>query len=134
MNELRIGNYIYGIEDGYKETAMEICSFHNDNTFRLKIGNDSVGCYSTKRIIPIPLTEEWLLKFEFQKDENNWFSKKYKIDSLPDHSTLSINLNTYNTCVWYADKGSGYCKPVKNIHCLQNLYFALTGQELTLNP
>jgi hypothetical protein len=67
---------------------------------------------------PIPLTEERLLKFGFEKD-----------------------VTEYNTCwflnhvyIWFVD--GEYINeldlPIKYVHQLQNLYFALKGEELTL--
>jgi len=70
---------------------------------------------------PIPLTEEWLLKFGFEIKQgrfgNEYFGK--------------INLYTASDkkIVFCYD---GYLKGIKYVHQLQNLYFALTGNELTL--
>jgi hypothetical protein len=72
---------------------------------------------------PIPLTEEWLKKFGFEKViVDSWYSK------------LAENKNTINI------SKSGLVainddKPIRSIeycHQLQNLYFALTGEELTI--
>jgi len=74
---------------------------------------------------PIPLTEEWLIRFGFEKTKNKspeyWnkgFIKllKWKTN---DYVNLSINRST---------KIRGIM--VNSVHQLQNLYFALTGQEL----
>ena len=43
--ELRIGNFVYGVDEGYEKTAMEISALQEDSTFRLKHGDSSVGCY-----------------------------------------------------------------------------------------
>ena len=69
---------------------------------------------------PIPLTEEWLTELGFRNyDVNKW-------------DTDAMTLLKY-------DEG---CKYLANhlhvnifyVHQLQNLYFALTGNELTLKP
>lgn len=66
-------------------------------------------------IEPIPLTEQWLKDFGFHNNDGSWFLESYH-----------IHRNKY-------DKGwhvSPYAD-VEYIHQLQNLYFALTGEELT---
>lgn len=76
---------------------------------------------------PIPLTEEWLLKLGFEKSEiNSQFNK--------DLLTIQIPLSD----IWHP-KGRVYFNSwaINNecplyIHQLQNLYFALTGEELTI--
>lgn len=71
---------------------------------------------------PIPLTEEWLIKFGFEKTKGYVF----KIDkfSLFDHNydqvNLFLQLNSPNVPLIH----------IKFVHQLQNLYFALTGKEL----
>jgi len=84
---------------------------------------------------PIPLTEEWLLKFGFEKDENigfddfifsidifNIFQCKYELNSFSYPLLMRYgNPNEYKsaTSVFY-------------VHQLQNLYKALTGEELKI--
>lgn len=73
---------------------------------------------------PIPLTEEWKLKFGFEKTEWDNFNS-YR---------LMIGNNDY-TIVLYSD---GNCEvgdiitcKIEYVHQLQNLYFALKSEELT---
>jgi hypothetical protein len=74
---------------------------------------------------PIPLTEEWLLKFGFAKTENGWLA----LDICNDWSYLywerlaglELSVNKYQITMPH----------IKYVHQLQNLYFALTGEELT---
>lgn len=92
---------------------------------------------------PIPLTEEWLLKFGFEKW--TWCD---------DCAFISLFFGDSLHCRYYDDvwhikrmkvgrddrgvygKTEGkYILPkgkIKYVHQLQNLYFALTGQELEL--
>lgn len=74
----------------------------------------------------IPLTEEWLLRFGFEKDYDgnlNLYSKQlftlkhYK--GLKDVALLGYQNKVLGESVWY-------------VHQLQNLYYALTNSELTL--
>lgn len=65
---------------------------------------------------PIPITEEWLVKFGFEKRESIWTLNEICISS------------------WFSFRYSEDPLKVQEIdfvHQLQNLYFALTGKELT---
>jgi hypothetical protein len=110
--ELRIGNLIYLKS---KDKIYEISSGHDIEEI-----DDAPENFDAK---PIQLTEEWLLKFGF-------VSNPYK-----DRYELIAKINIIIEC----DKTKGlvdlYCEQfphIKYVHSLQNLYFALTGEELTL--
>ena len=121
VKELRIGNYINIIADGHE---------HEPDTFQWSI--DDYEYYETVmfNIIPIPLTEEWLLKFGFE------------YNSYPDSLTLNVlsfgRFNAYSISkdlTIELSTQSGYMfgtTKIKYVHELQNLYFALTGEELTI--
>lgn len=65
---------------------------------------------------PIPITEEWLDGFEAMK--------KY-----------TIHQNQFNGWRWVVNNLAGnHIKEIEFIHQLQNLYFALTDEELILKP
>lgn len=108
--ELRIGLWM-------KSTVMDL------NFFKLTI-DDIVNEVKNKQhnglFEPIPLTEEWLLKFGFiqsEDDQDHYFFQNFDI-------SLSLNI------VLYVGVNIKYCEYV---HQLQNLHFALTGQELEIN-
>ncbi len=73
----------------------------------------------------IPLTEEWLLKFGFNSTE--WRD----VDGIEDngfyHSESDILLNRDFQFSEHHKRVE-----IKHIHQLQNLYFALTGEELKI--
>ena len=73
---------------------------------------------------PIPLTEEWLIKFGFASNEyKDEFYKSYiHLDcEYTDHNTFNV-----------AFKGLKLSIDVKYVHQLQNLFFALCGEELNI--
>ena len=74
---------------------------------------------------PIPLTEEWLGKFGFKKIEgsNNYYHPK------TGSICFTKVCEPHNYYLVKTGFGSGLTS-VKYIHQLQNLYFALTGEEL----
>ena len=71
--------------------------------------------------MPIQLTEEWLLKFGFKEDGTR-----------PDWCDLLSSYNIGNDKIQYLRNESWKCLKIRYVHQLQNLYFALTGQELTI--
>lgn len=81
---------------------------------------------------PIPLTSEWLIRFG--ADGAN-------IDDLyiDVHNEIKYSLNIYKTSesdwavtLWTSSSVISLCE-IKYVHQLQNLYFAITGEELTSN-
>lgn len=100
-----------------KELREDHCSF---------VGFSSLELY--ENLEPIPLTEEWLLKFGFEEFEyhikNNliWYKKW----PLP----IFYGSNGFEKYLIH-DLGGRFVV-LKYVHQLQNLYFALTGEELKL--
>lgn len=80
---------------------------------------------NTDIIKPIPLTEEWLLKFGFETSNRidlGELKPCYVIFSL----ALMIRHNSF-----FIDWIGGNTE-LKYVHQLQNIYFALTGSELQI--
>ena len=132
-NELMIGNYV-----NYQGRWQKI---HALNMNSVKIGELSFNDYhsniSSSEIKPIPLTEEWLLKFGFIHNKsvnedgelliNNYTLKidKYSTIVIEDDFSFGIE-NEIESVIFDNDV-------LKSVHRLQNLYFALTNKELTIN-
>jgi len=128
-NELRIGNLILFSPSGKKNLVIErpvkvinlldeVCIVE-DKGLRLELFYDSA---STK---PIPLTEEWLLKFGFEKD--NFITREWN----HDHSHIKM-ITHYENGFLMLFRGNSIGTMIKHVHQLQNLYHALTGEELQL--
>ena len=96
---------------------------------------------------PIPLTEEWLLKFGFEKLNHFTVHNPIHIELGRQRKLIVCSVGTPNEMVYIdfegEDNGSSRDLIVlKNydydgfthVHQLQNLYFALTGEELLLRP
>ena len=71
---------------------------------------------------PIPLTEEWLVKFGFEEDGEQDY-RFYLLDE-------SIAYDIDDKCIRIS--GSWEWAKIHHVHQLQNLYFALTGVELEI--
>lgn len=140
-NELRIGNLVYTTlidEDDLlrkKDDNLHIVDADDiksisDWEFNGKKKIKGIYCIS----YPIPLTEEWLLKFGFKKetlgdDEGFFYSYRLKNDVYCDLSFLSGDKNGYlEVTLFPYEQWFRY----RYIHQLQNLYFALTGEELKI--
>ena len=104
--ELRLGNFI-------KDS-------NNSEIIDLVVELDlfaaiSLELCSLDDLTPIPLTEEWLERFGFEEVNKGLTFKKglFELEKAPD-------------CFQYETTNIYY------VHQLQNLYSALTGEELTI--
>jgi len=124
--DLRIGNLVKGNSRG---------GTHILDIGILKYIDETKSGYS-----PITLTEEWLVKFGFEKytdkDEivYSHLGLKYcdvyltedEREIIPEFSFYSYDSKDYLTLIY------GLEIQIEYVHQLQNLYFALTGEELEL--
>jgi hypothetical protein len=117
-NELRIGNYIlneYDTPSKVREITHYECVFLGDNLLKQDLQNCN----------PVPLTEELLLKCGFNKKARRivwdigwielWYSsyaKNYQVRFYKTGNDIEKVIN------------------IEYLHQLQNLYFAITGEEL----
>jgi len=103
--ELRIGNVLFWSTNNdivvVDHVHIRMCSVDRNNFNKL---------YK-----PIPLTEEWLVKFRFRCYDNKWDTDEIIIMKNGDGYLYLANQLHVN--LFY-------------VHQLQNLYFALTGKEL----
>lgn len=114
--ELRIGNYI-----DYT-TEREIVTMQTTYEYIRLIHNGD------KNFKPIPLTEEWLLKFGFE------------IDKDPETVFYEIRFDKTANYKFYLSRKIGFgifyyennfsITQINSVHSLQNLYFAITNEEL----
>ena len=111
--ELRIGNYVNLMlnHEDYKTitiTLLDLWDIEKKN-----------GEYE-----PIEIDDEWLLKFGFEKEIQNYPKQDYDRYNLG-----SIAYNSFSG-FWYNNRILKY--QIKYVHQLQNLYFALTNKELII--
>ena len=127
--ELRIGNYVivknYNSKYWNKIGTIEAFT-RNAEYISLDINQNSA--FYLKDIQPIPLTEEILLKCGFEK--SNDLDKFYHLELLnkwtriyfnPKHKVCTLSINQHDSLI-----------RIQYLHQLQNLYFALTNEELTI--
>ena len=135
-SDLRIGNWVLDCEADADESIywkVEEIQRLSEN----KALNQTVGvtyrrgsCWSCD-VEPIPLTEEWLLKFGFKQDVDSSFVLNNTGVFLDKRFKENIYLRTkeggrFGSEVWNKIDNL----KIKHVHQLQNLYHALTQKEL----
>lgn len=126
QRELRIGNIVllgqdWQIVNGLNEMGGIVHLAGNG------IWNDE------DHIDPVPVTEEWLIRFGFKQEEYatkddayiGWYYGAFKIIETPEGYSVFYECNDY----WY----SSICQPLQHIHTLQNQFYFSTGMELPIN-
>jgi hypothetical protein len=138
-SELRIGNWVYYNFGNDLGTVIALTGGRGTEKERVSIGVSN-NSWSTSwftseidEIKPIPLTEEWLKKFGFKKGATS----DYNFKQLDDEKYIAVNKENYEyECIIaienLEDETNSYLPHIKYVHQLQNLYFALTGEELTI--
>lgn len=128
-NELRIGNLI---SDGFFIYKILEISKGIVKGFSTQNGEffypDTLYSLNEENLEGIPLTEEWLLRFGAKKINHihgyvfwtfhNTKQNNCLIDIYENGNKTEVNSRVVNPC--------------KYVHQLQNLYFALTGNELEI--
>ena len=119
QEELRIGNLIQWEDDSNDIVQVTGISFDHDEYFvsYKETTRNEKGDALLSEFIPIPLTEEWLIKFGFKQDSDL-------------KNSLCKNGIWFNKVNMEATYLSQKLIKIKYVHQLQNLYFALTGEEL----
>jgi hypothetical protein len=114
IKELRIGNYFK--PDSLGEEPFKVITAKDI----VEIESDPLDDYYK----PIPLTEDVLLKFGFEHSKPNYW---FKNDNKFRFSLIDNNLH----CSMGDDDYGILYNRLNHVHQLQNLYFALTNEELT---
>jgi hypothetical protein len=136
LEELRLGNLVRIDES---DTSFEV---NGINTYALSIKDQTEDVWIENYCFcPILLTEEWLIKFGFEKviyeSDETGYSNDYELE------IKGVGLISYSddfSCALFGSKESskdelGFLPNwdnCKHVHSLQNLYFALTGEELKI--
>ena len=123
-NELRIGNLVYVSDNLTNLIFQEITPINIHNLMHLTGWDKSPVDIEFE---PIPLTEEWLLKFGFENGFKQYELQNFGLKVIKDtHSETQFIcfqgfINTFNEIT-----------NIQYVHQLQNLYFALNNEELTI--
>lgn len=112
VNELRVGNWTNNNVENVKLSKKDLI-------FLLTNDNEHFAN-------PIPLTEEWLIKFGFEEDDDDY------LKSITESLDLQVNIKR-NRIVLEGYDGVNFLeiKP-QYVHQLQNLFYYLCGEELQI--
>ena len=123
VNELRIGNLVKWYD------VSKVLELHSEKN---KFDNVYIECEESfewteyNKLEPIPLTEEWLLKFGFLIIEING-----KFEATLPNFRYNIYWNKYTDGFLFCD-GETVLINFNYVHELQNLVFVLGQRELTV--
>ena len=113
-SEVRIGNY-YIDEDGFEH----------------QVSARDFSWMSWEHCEPIPLTEEWLLKFGFEKKESDFQDELLDTFMWHKDNITDIEFSDKHKLLYLHDNYTSiYHQEIKHVHQLQNLYHSLVGKEL----
>lgn len=109
-NELRVGNWVNNNEENYRITSATIV--------QLERGDSTV--------IPIELTEFWLIDCGFVDNGFSFIKGDFEVTW-----AIRVVSNNQRSCFYLSGNIPESWKiRIKYVHELQNLYFAITGDEL----
>ena len=121
--ELRLGNIVFGML-GAPNIITELRMSAND---------------SDEESMNIPITEEWLKDFGFKNDFGKHWTKSIGKDYSEGQLIISYSFSREDKEAFQVSQGTGgdnciwiYPPKPKYVHELQNLYYALTKEELVL--
>lgn len=132
IQELRLGNYVYDDEDVVVQVRMLLDQSYKDYdvgdpVLFSKEGDSKTLYYSD--IKAIPLTVKW-----FKKCGGKNGGEKLLFISMPKiKAELHFEIKPYgNVVVLKSDFGEFIPDDIEYVHQLQNLFFCLSGEELTI--
>jgi hypothetical protein len=128
--ELMIGNYLYC---EYSGEIIQVTEIKNDGVYASSNKTVIERYYYYEEIHSIPIDEKWLTDFGFDisKSPSTWATKielDYGMSNEYQIFKNEVSIVDYSF-IYFRYK---FITRVEYIHQLQNLYFALTGEELEL--
>lgn len=120
--ELRTGNYVI-----YHGEVEETCKLDAEDIFLTETKEGYRQLHS-----PIPLTPDILEKAGFHYNNNRSSVARREIAYQDSDYPCSLQLSGSGICIARSGIGA-ITAPVFYLHQLQNLFYALTGEELTIN-
>ncbi len=120
VNELRIGNLVR-----WKSSELDPTKYQNIISVTLE--DIKKISERDKDYNPVKITEEWLLKFGFEDKKKYLLRHKYDTCKIYYGSDLVIRLEITGRRIMTMNH-----LHIKHVHQLQNLYHALTGEELEI--
>ena len=124
INEVKIDNYVTNSKgDIFQISTGAFCLYHQNKEWD---------------VLSIELTEEWLLIFGFEVDDDLGDQIYYQIPNQKNGYGICFDLDDIAFYKFYGNGGENVHTLIHDeehlqyVHQLQNLYYALTQTELTL--
>jgi len=133
--DLRIGNLIL-VHNHYVATIERIGKDIGVKTYGEKISQ--IDYIELQYLTPIELTDEWLLRFGFEVDDDLGDQIYYQIPNQKNGYGICFDHDDIAFYKFYGNGGENVHTLIHDeehlqyVHQLQNLYYALTQTELTL--
>lgn len=121
--ELRLNNWVLSLgKDGI---------WYNSKISKIEVQNIIVGVGFKRKLKPIPLSEDILLKCGFEKKVLD----RYSYCELLVKNTKFITDDKGKVRIGISGPGQFeyFLLEIEYLHQLQNLYYSLTGQELNID-
>jgi hypothetical protein len=129
-NEFRLGSIVY-----HYDVLCDIYLISKDKIYVESLDRLTLPFTNASGITPVPLTDEWLYRFGFSDKPTMPSSVIFVIDVLD--TVFYLRPSCFGGYYWgfIEDETKQECElfdaqPIQYVHQLQNLYFALTGEEL----
>ena len=122
-SKLRVGNLV---SEPYSNGVFKVVNINSEGFDYVDMHNvlfTALGRHEITSILPIPLTEEWLLRFGFEAKGK---ARIYKF------IFVWLENEEFVFALSEPIKNKTHLTKLQHVHQLQNLYFALTGEELVL--
>lgn len=129
-NELMVGNWVF---DKINQKNVRVTIIDAALPLNIRIGykiENGFWCHNQSTYNPIPLTPEILEKAGFVRDYNIFVYQ-------PEFENIQYRLTEFPAGTWIASKGfinyNHELTLIRYLHQLQNLFFALMGEELPIS-
>lgn len=130
IRELRIGNFVTWSDDNDILSVLTITGITSPDTvwinWEWNDGTKDSTDSGIDDINPIPITPEWLERLGFENLNGRYTVGTHKHPYDPDKISWDGKVVRYEVMRY-----SSVIYSVKYVHQIQNLFYALTGEELT---
>lgn len=122
FHEVKVGDYLIADNDGDKRIG-EVTDLNGDEKQVCVDTGDQEFWYETSQLSPIPLDEEQLLNFKFNKEEHEDGSVKYLKGAFRIFFPAKGDFSKME--IWYRDERRHIMQPI-SVHQLQNHFHEMT--------
>lgn len=138
LSDLRHGNKLLFL--GEENTFEYVTQIREDGVFWIKTKENGDMYHKNFHFKPIPITEEWLLKFYFHKDNYGIYEKVKNNNPYVSGCEIELWVRQWKieeTLFWDICIGEDFGNLmhlafIQHVHQLQNLYFGIKQTELEI--